>query len=183
MKFHPEKLYHVYNRGNNSQFIFYSSENYFFFLKKMRILLIPNVKMLAYCLMPNHFHWLIWVKPVEKTCLNKNIGTLLSSYTQAINKRYGRTGSLFQQKTKAIELANRNYAQTCFHYIHQNPIRANLVKNMEDWPFSSYIDYANLRDGSLISKEFTHKYLEITEKQFIQESQQAIDPQNIKHIY
>ena len=114
--------------------------------------------------------------------LNKDIGILLRSYTQAINKRYQRTGSLFQQNTKAIELSNKSYAQTCFHYIHQNPLRANLVNKMSEWPFSSYPDYAGMRNGSLIEKKLAYRHLGISQKRFIQESKQALDPQKVEQI-
>lgn len=187
MELNEGQLYHIYNRGNNKQPIFYSKENFNLFLRKMRVHLLKRARILAYCLMPNHFHWLVYIHNNDEKnvsgSLNKEIGILLRSYTQAINKRYHRTGSLFQQKTKALELSNRNYALTCFHYIHQNPIKANLVDNMGEWIFSSYPDYAGIRNGSLIDKEFAYRYLEIKKEHFIQESKQAIDPQSIKNIY
>jgi len=135
MEFHQGQLYHIYNRGNNKQRIFYSKENYTFFLRKMRDHLLKKAQILAYCLITNHFHWLAYINKTRKNMsrsLNKDIGILLRSYTQAINKRYLRTGSLFRQNTKAIELSNRSYARTCFHYIHQNPLRANLVNKMSE---------------------------------------------------
>ena len=179
------QLYHIYNRGNNKQPIFYSKENYSFFLMKMRNHLLKKAQILAYCLMPNHFHWLAYTNKTWKNMagsLNKDIGILLRSYTQAINKRYQRTGSLFQQKTKAIELSKRSYARTCFHYIHQNPLRANLVNKMPEWPFSSYPDYAGMRNGSLINKKLAYRHLGISQERFIHESKQALDPQKVEQI-
>lgn len=87
------------------------------------------------------------------------IGILLSSYSQAINKQNETTGSLFQQKTKAkilsetIEGKKESYLENCFFYVHNNPFRAGLVKNLDDWPYSSYLDYIKLRNGSLCNKE------------------------------
>lgn len=187
MKFHQGDLYHIYNRGNNQQPIFYSIENYLFFIKKMRNHILSEARLLAYCLMPNHFHWLVHIRkqciPKPPLSLNNNIGTILRSYTQAINKRYGRSGSLFQQKTKAIHVDSHGYALTCFHYIHQNPIRAKLVNEMVEWPFSSFPDYANVRNGTLVDKKFTYEYLDINPNTFIEESKQALDPQKIQYIY
>jgi len=124
MHFEPERIYHVYNQGNNKEPIFFCDENYIYFIEKMRNHLCPYVHLLAYCLMPNHFHWLIKVKqsacvpcqgrkprrvyppdlPIERDYqyqLNHQIGILLRSYTRGINQQQGRTGSLFRKGTKA----------------------------------------------------------------------------------
>ena len=158
MKFYQREIYHVYNRGNIRQKIFFEKRNYPFFLKKMESHLLPYCDMLAWCLMPNHFHWLIQVKDkdsLEPTvlaqdesvmALNKNIGILLRSYTRAINKVNNNRGSLFQQGTKAKNV-NRgptlrdNYALICFLYIHQNPVKANLATHFDHWEYSSYHEY------------------------------------------
>ena len=136
MKFFPENIYHIYNRGNNKQQIFFIEENYSFFLQKIKKEIIPICDILAYCLMPNHFHMMVylpspptrqtaqsgqtgrWEKKANMHPLSRKIGTLLSSYTQAINKQENRTGSLFQQKTKAIELSNEDeiYPYICFNF-------------------------------------------------------------------
>ncbi len=110
MHFEKGDIYHIYNQGNNRQRIFFERENYLFFLRKMREHLLPHVNILAYCLMPNHFHWMVEVvsgsatqsrTPTDTPELNKSIGILLSSYTRAINKQQNRSGSLFRLKTKA----------------------------------------------------------------------------------
>ncbi|GAB1417503.1 hypothetical protein MASR2M12_02680 [Bacteroidales bacterium] len=67
MLFEEGHIYHVYNQGNNRQQIFFERENYLFFLRKMRVYLLPYCNIIAYCLMPNHFHWLIEVKAVDIT--------------------------------------------------------------------------------------------------------------------
>jgi len=81
---------------------------------------------------------------------NYGFRLLESSYAKGINKQLDRTGNLFQQKTKA-KFTNeaKDYSPTAFHYIHQNPINAGLVKRPEDWKYSSYLDYARLRNGTL----------------------------------
>ncbi len=148
MDFSQRGFHHVYNHANNGQKIFYNNENYTFFLRKIRNNLLPLVSIVAYCLLPNHFHCLIYVdytyllddsKSSNKSGLkskktSNGIALVLRSYTQAINKRYARTGSLFQQKTRAKYLESRytNYPFICFHYIHQNPIKAGLVKRASD---------------------------------------------------
>ena len=120
--------------------------------------------------MPNHFHFLVRVKSLvaeafkqidvkefasrngsvkvqtERHPLTSAIGILLSSYSQAINKQNGTSGSLFQQKTKAKYLEDANLAVAVFHYIRQNPVRAGSVQKMEDWMFSSFKDYVGFKE-------------------------------------
>ena len=81
MEFYPNQLFHIYNQGNNRREIFFSDENYKYFLWKMRAYLLPFGDLVAYCLMPNHFHWLFYVKTVEvpNPILKKQISDVESS--------------------------------------------------------------------------------------------------------
>lgn len=191
MDFSNGQIYHVFNRGNNLQTVFFNRENYLFFLEKLRTYILPHADILAWCLMPNHFHWMIDVRHVEveiseqvtqshlltKTrSLNDSISILLRSYTRAIQKQERMTGSLFQNRTKALcltesqgvapayfnthfgmmgnlDLPETNYLNVCFDYIHLNPVSGKLVKNPEEWEFSSYRDYYCGRKGKLINRE------------------------------
>ena len=179
------EIYHVFNRGNNKQRIFFKPENYAYFLKGIERYLLPNCDLLAWCLMPNHFHLLIHANsfstPVihdgsfERQQFSQGIKQLLSSYTKAINKQEGRTGSLFQQKTKAVCATTIElYATTAFHYIHQNPLKAKLVKRMEDWEFSSFRDYLGLRNDPMCNIPLAKKHLNINFERFYDESYQVI---------
>ena len=187
MEFRPQHLHHVYNRGNNQQTIFFSRENYFLFLKKMRNHLTKHSQILAYSLMSNHFHWLLFIddglEDSKNHPLNQQIGTLLSSYAQAINNRFDRTGSLFQQTTKSVELDSQIQARTCFHYIHQNPIRAGMVDKMGEWPYTSYPDYSGKRRGTLVAKEVAFNKLDIDPNKIVELSKATIDPKKIEKIY
>ncbi len=172
MNFESGLIFHVYNQGNNKEKIFFKKRNFQFFLGKMETFLSPYAEILCYCLMPNHFHWLIFVNTLEvKTPkgstrdLNQSIGILLRSYTRAINPQEGRVGCLFREETKAkngiidgvvsLEGPNANeffkhgneYALQCFRYIHQNPVKAGLVAAPEDWPWSSAQEYAFAENG------------------------------------
>ena len=91
--------------------------------------------------------------------LEQKLGTMQSSYTRAINKQERKTGSLFQSKIRVIEL-NEEHALTCFHYIHQNPVKANLASDFSEWPYSSYHEYINLIDG-ICNKEIAFEFLDI----------------------
>jgi len=121
-----------------------------------------HIDLLAYCLMPNHFHLMIYT-PVsfDKDEFVQSYKTFLSSYTWGINKQEGRIGSLFRQNSKAKEIADRSYALTCFRYILRNPIKDKLVKGLRDWPYSSCIDSIGLRKGTLMNSELAIELLEL----------------------
>lgn len=187
-------IYHVYNRGNNKQQIFFSNENYLYFLKNIHKTIGTSCDILAWCLMPNHFHLLIHANQntvqqiadgsFPRQQFSQQIKQLLSSYTKAINKERNFTGSLFQQKTKAVCVTDKdcNYSRTAFHYIHQNPIKANLVKKMEAWEYSSFLDYAGLRNGKLCNKDLAYTLLDLDEVNLYEESYKVIDDNIIKLI-
>jgi putative transposase len=196
MKIEPHQLYHVYNRGNNKQKIFFEKENAIDFLKRIRKYLSPNCEILAYCLMPNHFHLMIYAdersaelkdnRGVKISVFAEGIKNLLSSYSQAINRRYRRTGSLFTQNTKAKELvksSSNDYPFTCFNYIHQNAYSAKLVEKMEDWEMCSFIDYVGLRNGTLCNKDLAKKLLDLNWDNFYNESYKVISPDKLGGIW
>jgi putative transposase len=188
MKFAVDNIYHIYNQGNNRQVIFHNPEDYLIFLRLIRTHISPNTEIIAWCLMPNHFHFLIYAD--DKACvmvkqggleieiLTNGIRKLLSSYARIFNKRYNQTGSLFRQKTKAKNIGEeemvvtnkytfQDYCSNCFLYIHQNPVATGLVKVPGDWQFSSYLDYAGLRNGSLCNKALAEKYCAYNCEDFI----------------
>jgi REP element-mobilizing transposase RayT len=142
---------------------------------------------LAYCLMPNHFHFLIQTKKEYQAEEATNaFRVLLSSYTRAINKQEDRTGSLFQQNAKAKSLEDAaDYHFICFHYIHQNPMRARLVPRMEDWEFSSFRDYIGLRNGTLCNQALAKELIDLPHKKdaLYKESYQVIPHQQLDFIF
>lgn len=134
MQFETGHLYHIYNQGNNRQKIILDRENYLFFLRKIQKHILPFADILAWCLMPNHFHLMVHVNQVEveltpgatpsrarsssavttpsrarnEMSFNKSIGIMLASYTRAINKQQDWSGSLFRSETKAVCLTEVN---------------------------------------------------------------------------
>jgi REP element-mobilizing transposase RayT len=195
MEFSEGQIYHIYNRGNNKQLIFFKPDNYIYFLQKVRKFVYPNGEILAYCLMPNHFHLLVYaddktvqtvkIGNTERNILSEGIRNLLQTYTKAINKQNNTTGSLFQQNTKAKEIirGSKLYDLICFHYIHQNPMKAKLVKKMEEWPYSSFPDYCGFRKESLCNKDLAIRLLDLNMKTFYEDSYKIINDEDVKNIF
>lgn len=188
MRFIEGELYHVYNRGNNRNRIFYQDENYEFFLKKIKKEILPLCDILAYCLMPNHYHLLMVVKEQQpehegKDVLSRKLGTLQSSYTRAINNRFNRVGNLFQSKLKKKPASD--YADICFHYIHQNPVKAGLCDKLEDWEFSSFKDYYSDKHNALLNKELAVGLLDIPQNPelFYEESLGVINSEQFEYLW
>ncbi|MEO1350056.1 MAG: transposase, partial [Cyanobacteria bacterium J06635_15] len=96
--------------------------------------------------MPNHYHLLVYLR--ENNLSQKMHGFTLS-YTKAINRRYERCGALFQGRFQAIHVDEENYLLHLSRYIHLNPVKAGFVQRPEEWEFSSYPDYVELRCGTL----------------------------------
>jgi putative transposase len=139
--------YHIYNRGNNRAPIFFEAENYRFFLRQVREFVVPShARVIAYALMPNHYHLLI---QAQTDGLSHAMQLFGISYTKAINKRFNRVGSLFQGAFQAKEVEHDEYLLQLSRYIHLNPLRAKLVAEAVEWVYSSYRDYVGLRNGTL----------------------------------
>ncbi|MBI4931081.1 MAG: transposase [Bacteroidetes bacterium] len=157
-----EKFYHIFNRGNNRENIFKEEDNYYYFLKQYEKYLLNTVDTYAYCLMPNHFHLLVQIKKIENktskalsrlTPAEKAFKDFFISYAKSINKKYGRTGSLFQYKFKRKEIKDEMYLKKLILYIHQNPVAAGFCEQLHEWKFSSF--HALLSDSptKLMRKE------------------------------
>ncbi|MDZ4806669.1 MAG: transposase [Bacteroidota bacterium] len=196
MPFTPNNIYHVYNQGNNRQKIFFTRKDYITFLNLYKRLFSDNCSTIAGCLMPNHFHFMIYTDErcdtKIKQCgiyldpITNNIRKLLSGYARIFNTQYQQTGSVFRQKTKgkclsAIEIKPdssyliQDYYVNCFHYIHQNPLIAKLTQRLEDWEFSSFKDYAGFREGTLCQKELAVLHCGYNLENFIEKSYELVD--------
>ena len=188
-------IYHIYNQGNNREKLFYGDEDYIRFLKLCRKYISPNCDILAYCLMPNHFHFLIYanensagirqVGHLNLCELSNGFRVLQSTYAQYINSRENRTGSLFRQKIKAKSLDNgdENYGWIAFNYIHLNPLKAGLVEDLKYWEFSSFLDYAGLRNGTICNKQLAFELIGIDTKNFIRDTYSEFGDEMIKKIF
>lgn len=155
--FKEGRFYHIYNRGAGKAKIFFEEDNYIYLLKKIKKYSLDNkFSVIAYCLMPNHFHSLM--RQDSDRPLNITLGFIFNAYTKAINKRLNRSGTLFQGSFKSIPVEDNKYLIELCRYIHRNPIDDGLVKNIEDWKFSNYLEWINKRNGLLFDAKFRDKY-------------------------
>lgn len=138
--------YHFYNRGNNKENIFIEEDNYFYFLKLVEKYLHPITDIYCYCLLPNHFHFILRIKensdlPQDYQNGNKKLhqpfSNLFNAYTKAFNKKYTRTGSLFQKHPKRILIKNEVYLRNLIIYVNTNPSHHSIADFLT-YKFSSY---------------------------------------------
>jgi REP element-mobilizing transposase RayT len=147
------QYYHLYNRGAGKGTIFFNDGNYEYLLRLAgHSYQLRGVKVIAYCLMPNHYHFLLRQETEEP--LSKFMQALFNSYVQALNTQQDRTGTLFEGRFKHKCVDDWEYLITLCRYIHLNPVKAGLVTKPEEWIYSNYRDWIGLRDGVLVDKEF-----------------------------
>ena len=149
----PGHYYHIYNRGARRLSIFREKENYFFVLGLIRKYLSEfNLSLIAYVLMPNHYHFLV------QQLSEHNAGLLpqrvFNSYSKAYNKRYDHSGTLFEGRYKAKHVDSDAYLRHLCRYIHANPVKDGLVEHIEEWPYSNYLEWMDLRTGTLVDRQF-----------------------------
>lgn len=139
-------FYHIYSRGNNKQNIFYEERNYQFFLERYTKYIIPVAETYAYCLLKNHFHFLVKIRSEYEIAKNpsQQFSHFLNSYSKAINKAYGRTGALFQHPFGRKLITENEQLFRTVAYIHQNPLKHQFLINLREWKWSSYYEaYTN----------------------------------------
>ena len=148
VRFQAGHYYHFYNRGVNRGRIFFGEENYLFCLRRLRHYFRPELaEIVAYCLMPTHYHLLVRLQRADPgKSIMQPFGV---SYTKAINRQERRAGPLFQGPFQAKHVDSLPYLLHLTRYIHLNPVKAGLVDDPADWPFSSYLEYVDRRPGTL----------------------------------
>lgn len=173
------EYYHIYNRGNSKQEIFHDKNDYLYFIKLLylsntfRSIAVRDisknpflferdseiVSLGAYCLMPNHFH--ILITEIEDGGISKFMQKLSTGYVMYYNKKYKRTGSLFEGKFKSQHAGDDRYLKYLFSYIHLNPIKLiqkdwkekgiknkkQAIEYLGEYQYSSYIDYLKIERG------------------------------------
>jgi putative transposase len=151
------QYYHIYNRGAGKGRIFVNDANYQYLLRLVKAYHQKHgVMVIAYCLMPNHYHFLLRQEADEP--LSKFMQVLFNGYVQALNSQQGRTGTLFEGRFKHKCVDQWEYLMALCRYIHRNPVMAELVARPEDWAYSNYREWVGVRGGALIDKVFVQDH-------------------------
>ena len=149
-------FYHIYNRGAGRQPIFREARNYEYLLRLLKGKAAERqLTVIAYCLLTNHYHWLIRQDgDIPASTLPTRV---FGSYTQAFNKAYHRTGTLFEGPYQAIAVTTDGYLDHLCAYIHLNPVRHGLVDTPDRWPFCNYLEWIGARNGTLVDHAFVRE--------------------------
>jgi putative transposase len=128
--------YHVINRGNARGEVFHKPEDYASFCRLVQEAADRvRMRVLAYCLMPNHFHLALW--PRQDGDLSRFMQWLLTAHVRRYHRHYRSGGHVWQGRFKAFPIQQDDHLVTVLRYIERNPLRAGLVANAEDWLWSS----------------------------------------------
>ncbi|MCR4280525.1 MAG: transposase [Candidatus Komeilibacteria bacterium] len=139
-----DSIYHIYNRSVDKQTIFRSSYDFNrFYFKIMEYTEKSSLTVLAYCILPNHFHLLL--RTTNPRGLATAVGNLCNSYAKYFNCAWERIGHVWQGRYNAKLVDDKEYLQTLLYYVNLNPIKHKLAHKMEDWPWSSHHDYLSGR--------------------------------------
>ena len=140
----PDCFYHVYNRGINRQ-PFLTEESHFIKFMSLCKKYLPRIAdVYAYCLLPNHFHFLLYIRVYpDRVSLPpcQGISHLCNSYAQWFNRRSDRVGGLFQRPFRRKKITDQDYLKQVIYYIHRNPLHHNLTGNPVNYRFSSYREF------------------------------------------
>jgi len=130
-------VYHVINRGNGRATIFHKAQDYQAFLSILALAKARHpVKLFAFSLMPNHFHFVI--EASHQQSLSRFMQWLLTSHVRRYHKHYGGSGHVWQGRFKSFPVQRDEHLLMVLRYVLQNPIRSGLAASVNDWPWSSW---------------------------------------------
>jgi len=209
--FVPGKYFHVYNRSNNKEDLFKTEKDKLIFLNKIKQYSLVYFDIISFCLLDNHFHLLIKIRslkeirsdlnryfefelsPKQRSLMKSSDPDLINilvteqfrklfiSYALGLNKLYGRKGNLFQRQYKRIYVMHKSYLKTLVLYIHFNPMKHHLAKNIHDYEWSSYFELKNdidfLIDKNKLIEIFGSKY------EFFESHQKTNEYQELLNLY
>lgn len=203
----PGNFYHVFNRGNNRENLFYNNGNYEYFLRKYDHYLSGLLDTYAFCLLPNHFHLLVRVKegneivgitpnqpkgitfqkgdtfrPNEgdENPFSKQFRLFFTSYAMAINKQRKRTGSLFQKPFKRLLVGSASYFANLVFYIHANPQIHGICEDFRNYPWNSYQRILINKPSKLKKEEVTQWFS--TKDNYLSYHASKPDLEEIRHL-
>lgn len=160
----PTHYYHIYNHAVGKENLFNNEEDYQYLLDKIKPHILPVSHILSYCLMPNHYHFVVQIKSLQEVSsfleikhgavkfnrkksvdenyivnqISQQFSNLFNTYAKHFNFHNDRWGSLFKRNFRRKEITDTDYLKRVICYVHQNPVEAGFVQAMKDWKFSSY---------------------------------------------
>lgn len=150
--------YHIYNRGAHRMQLFLHPWDYEYCTSLLyKYTRKYDVSLLAYCLMPNHYHLVLAQRPDGS--ISRCLQTLFNTYVQGYNKVHTHSGTLFQGSARHRHVDSEGYAVQVVRYIHLNPVRAGLVRRAGEWRHSDCADWMNDR-GLRESVEFRRRFFQ-----------------------
>ena len=170
------EYYHIYNRGPGRQLIFREADNYLLVLRLLKEYSARlGITVVAYCLMPTHYHFLL--RQDGEQPISLLMQRVFNAYTKAYNKRYHRSGTLFQGRYRAVHVQQENYLVQLCRYIHANPVKAGLVSRVQDWPYSNYREWIGARDGRVVDRTLVESLFQKPEEyeRFVEDYVSGLD--------
>ena len=153
----PGGYYHVYNRGAHRASLFREEVNYLFVLERMKAYCRAlELAPVAYCLLPNHYHFLIRQDGAHAAGLLPQ--RVFNSYSKAYNKTYGHSGTLFEGSYRVRHVTEEGYLMHLCRYIHLNAVLHGLVRDVEGWPYSNYLEWIGERNGTLVDRRLVAEH-------------------------
>lgn len=166
-------IYHICSRAVGKEKLFITDENYRFFLARYDKYISPLAETFAWALLPNHFHFLIRIKPYpqlqdvfkkikphgsqadgwQPVFVMKQFSNLLNSYTKSFNRAYGRKGSLFMDYMRRVRVTSADQYMATVFYIHKNPVQHGCCKALDGWRWSSYRSFLSPAPTKLLRQE------------------------------
>ena len=149
--------YHIYNRGRSRLSICHDQNDYRDILKKLKEYSLKySIAIIAYVLLPNHYHFLVRQDALPRASLLPQ--RIFNSYSKIYNLKYQHSGTIFEGPVKSILVDNDTYLLHLCRYIHANPVLHGLTRTLDDWQYTNYPEWMGTRNGTLIDRPFINDH-------------------------
>ncbi len=152
--FEAGEFYHIYNKAVRNDQLFFSDENYRFFLRKFHQYTEGIIYVYSYCLLNNHFHFIIKIdENVDFITVIERLRRFFISYSKALNNYVNREGTLFERHLKRVKIESEEQLLWTVYYIHRNPVHHLATENYERYRWSSYPTIISTKETNLKIEE------------------------------